>query len=710
MSKKEDVQFRVGEKYLSKSGRSYRRKMLFKIQANSIASEEGNSSESHESFMDINSTELQAGNNFHQCMEDVLMSEYEENEYSDTNINDNLIREDEDDANSISDDGNGDDDEFNQVYDGSESENGDDDDENKWNSFYTKKVPLRDDLVCWYMSNVSVTKQALNQLLKILNKHGISKSHNIPVDSRTLIKTSDKIEPKEVSGGESVHFGLERCVRFLHKNNIQLPDHITFDINVDGAQVFNNPYCNISIWPILTNFTNIKGLEKVVLPISIFCSSKKPSSLDFLNEFIEEYETIRHGLQIGSKLHTLELKLIRLDIPAHSFLCSTISHTGYFSCFKCQIKGEYYANKVIFPVVDDQIEKRTNQSFRNQEQREHHVGESNLLQIDDLDMIEDIPIDPMHNVYLGVMKKQLWIWLFSNKTDPGRLGDETINGITSMIKQIKGKLPVEFHRNLRSLDQMKKYKAKELRMFLLYIGPYVLKKFLSSSRFSHFMKLHTAIKILSDCDFSKNENMLKLAHQLIHAYSIGIESLYDKRHSTYNMHLMSHLDEEVRLHGPLDSFSNFIFENFLGFLKTLIKSPNAPLQQMSNRYNEIFNYGKVAEQKAEIICDDIRQKVFVNGITISAKYPNSIILLKSREVFSISHIEKNNRQIILTGKKLQTSDYFTDPIKSSTINCFKAKESTESPVRIDFSLVARKMVPFRIDDSEMLVIPMTNGF
>lgn len=716
MSSSKDVTFRIGENYLSRQGRYYRRKRLNELisggtDPENVGSIEHNAnvSDSLEFSMEVDQTVQ------NDCVEHEVDHENWQNEDAHCgNFNDLYNIFENNDADDDSDTFvSGMELNFNDVDDAhndSEKEDSDYEEEDLWDDFYAKKVPLKDDISHWYMKNVSVTKQALNQLLRILRKHGIGKSHDVPADSRTLIKIDEKIIPTEVSGGESVFFGLERCVRFLHKNNIQLPDNLQFDINVDGAQVFNNPYCNISIWPILTNFTNIKGVEKVVLPVSILCCSKKPTSLDFLYEFIQEYENIRHGLQIGSRTVTLSLNLIRLDIPAHSFLCSTISHNGYFSCFKCKIKGEYYSNKVIFPVVDEMIEKRTNEGFRNQEQPEHHVGESILLKIKDLDMVNDIPIDPMHNVYLGVTKRQIWIWLFSQKTDPGRLSDDCIAKITSMIKGIKGKLPVEFHRNLRSLDQLKKYKAKELRMFLLYIGPFVLKNYLSPIRFAHFMRLHSAIKILSDSEFSTNENMIKLADHLLQTYRIGIESLYDKRNSTYNLHLMSHLHEEVRQHGPLDRFSNFIFENFLGFLKTLIRSPNAPLKQMSNRYNEIFNYGKIAEEKLETICSEKNQKLIINGITLTNKFPNSIVLLKSREVFRISKIEKSNTTISLKGKKLQKDDYFSVPIKSSTINCFQVRETAETDIKIDHSLIAKKMVPFQLNDTETLVIPMTIGF
>ncbi|CAN7951661.1 unnamed protein product, partial [Ixodes pacificus] len=54
----------------------------------------------------------------------------------------------------------------------------------------------------------------------------------------------------------------------------------------------------------------------------------------------------------------------------------------------------------------------------------------------------------------------------------------------------------------------------------------------------------------------------------------------------YNVHSLVHLAQDVRTFGPLDSFSAFPFENYLGQLKRLIRSGNLPLQQAVRRMSE----------------------------------------------------------------------------------------------------------------------------
>lgn len=572
---------------------------------------------------------------------------------------------------------------------------------------FNDRLSLKEEIRQWYLRDPSITRSACDLLLKILKRH-INKDHDLPSDIRTLVGKHEKVKPITISGGQSIHFGLKKCVDFIAKSSNELPETMVFDINVDGAPIFDNPYISVSIWPVLMAFKNIKGLEKNVFPISIFCGSKKPDSLDFLNEFIDEYNEMNNGFTIQNKAHTLELDLIRMDVPAHSFLCQTKSHSGYHACFKCDLPGEYYGHKVIYPYVDEEAPRRTNETFRAKLHEEHHVGETNLMKIPDLDLINQIPIDNMHCTYLGVMKKLLSIWFVAKSKSNKFLSNDCFKVVSESIRKLKGSLPNEFHRNLRSLDAINRYKAKELRMFLLYIGPFVLKNQLSNERFTHFLYLHCAIKILSDEDHSKSINKRKLAKRLIDLFSIGMEQIYGKQYYSYNLHLLTHLDEEVALHGPLDNFSNFIFENYLGHLKKFVKSPFNPLQQIANRNAEIFEYSLLETERNNTTFNKEKQSVIIDGISLTCQFPNSIVALSTSEVIRIVKIEDIQKKIYISGALLRLKDYFKEPIRSSTIGCYVAEEDSQTIIKKELTYVSRKMVPFKIKDTYVL-IPMTHN-
>ena len=48
----------------------------------------------------------------------------------------------------------------------------------------------------------------------------------------------------------------------------------------------------------------------------------------------------------------------------------------------------------------------------------------------------------------------------------------------------------------------------------------------------------------------------------------------------YSVHGLIHIAEDVKRFGPLDSYSAFPFENYLGHLKQLLRKPQSPLQQI----------------------------------------------------------------------------------------------------------------------------------
>lgn len=63
--------------------------------------------------------------------------------------------------------------------------------------------------------------------------------------------------------------------------------------------------------------------------------------------------------------------------------------------------------------------------------------------------------------------------------------------------------------------------------------------------------------------------------------------VYGVEFLVYNVHTMCHISDDVRIFGVLDKFSAFPFENYLGSLKNLLKSPNKLLQQIVKRILEI---------------------------------------------------------------------------------------------------------------------------
>ncbi|XP_015121933.1 LOW QUALITY PROTEIN: uncharacterized protein LOC107044531 [Diachasma alloeum] len=100
--------------------------------------------------------------------------------------------------------------------------------------------------------------------------------------------------------------------------------------------------------------------------------------IDQLRNFIDELDELHaNGLMINGRLFRICIKAFVCDTPARALLKKIKGHGAYWACERCTVKGEYEQHRVIYPGVDG--EERTDESFREQRNPEHHTGVSPLL-------------------------------------------------------------------------------------------------------------------------------------------------------------------------------------------------------------------------------------------------------------------------------------------------------------------------------------------
>lgn len=68
--------------------------------------------------------------------------------------------------------------------------------------------------------------------------------------------------------------------------------------------------------------------------------------------------------------------------------------------------------------------------------------------------------------------------------------------------------------------------------------------------------------------------------------------LYGDMYLSYNLHNIVHLAQDVKVHGNLDSFSAFKFENFMQKLKRLVRKPQSPCCQVVKSLEERVSIAK----------------------------------------------------------------------------------------------------------------------
>lgn len=145
-------------------------------------------------------------------------------------------------------------------------------------------------------------------------------------------------------------------------------------------------------------------------------------------------------------------------------------------------------------------------------------------------------------------------------------------------------IPNMFGRKPRSLSQVERWKATEFRLFLLYLGPIVLRPHLSTELYDHFLHLHIAISILVDSELIAE--YLDYANECLTYFVRMVPVLYSPQYMVYNTHSLLHLTEDVRRFGSLDTFSAFRFENEMSHLRQLTRSGKHVVVQIAKRLSE----------------------------------------------------------------------------------------------------------------------------
>ncbi|KAF0746022.1 Integrase catalytic domain-containing protein, partial [Aphis craccivora] len=154
--------------------------------------------------------------------------------------------------------------------------------------------------------------------------------------------------------------------------------------------------------------------KEYIFLIGLYHGHKKPAdSNDFLRDFIDEAEDlVINGIYFDNIIRTVSIHAICADAPAKSFILKIKGHTGYFSCTRCLAEGEHVGS-TCFPFKDSNSRERTHEDYINRRQEEHHVGDSlsDLIRIPGFDVVKSFPLDYMHLVALGVMRKLIHFWL-----------------------------------------------------------------------------------------------------------------------------------------------------------------------------------------------------------------------------------------------------------------------------------------------------------
>lgn len=334
---------------------------------------------------------------------------------------------------------------------------------------------LQHELASWVVQS-QVTRLRCNELLSILRKHGCQ----LPRDSRTLLRTPRSVHVDSKCGGQFAYFGLHKV---LEQATLNESVHLVLNlqVNIDGVPLHKSSAAQF--WPIICS---VNGGTPMMTAL-YFGHSKPKSMEDFTEQFVTEVESLQsEGFSIDGKTWPVFLHSFVCDAPARAMMKNIKAHNSLHGCERCIAKGTFiegrttYSSNVCFIA-----EKRTDENFRSlQYMGSHQNGHSSLAKITDK-CVSRFALDYMHLVCLGVLRRMLHFFKKGDRVV--RLGSRQIVQISEHLVSLRDFIPSEFARRPRSMVELDRWKATELRQFLLYTGPVVLKGVLPSQLYQHFI-------------------------------------------------------------------------------------------------------------------------------------------------------------------------------------------------------------------------------
>ena len=154
-------------------------------------------------------------------------------------------------------------------------------------------------------------------------------------------------------------------------------------------------------------------------------------------------------MQDGDKVLSVSLRCCVCDAPARALVKGTKLCSGYFGCDKCAQKG-MWVGRVVYPQVKN-VELRTDGSFRDQVNEEHHHYVSPFCNLP-IDMVKKFPIDYMHQLCLGVMRKLVLLWMRGNRGI--KMSASNVEAVSKKMIELKPFVPKIFARKPRGLAEV----------------------------------------------------------------------------------------------------------------------------------------------------------------------------------------------------------------------------------------------------------------
>ncbi|KAK3908495.1 Pentatricopeptide repeat-containing protein 8, mitochondrial [Frankliniella fusca] len=216
------------------------------------------------------------------------------------------------------------------------------------------------------------------------------------------------------------YFGIAQGVRrTVTSEYLAKCTKINLDFFTDGL----SPYKSVKskVRPILCRLSATSfSYESVPFLVSVFGGKTDPIPQEFLKDFVCEAKDLEtNGMKINGIRYEVYIKKFIADQPARAKL-KCVNGEGPSSlvqCERCTIIGKHSDRITHFSGTEVRVSQptlRTDKTFRQRLQPAYHkINDSPLLALN-IDMVFSFPLDPMHILYVGVVKRY-WDYLVEVK-------------------------------------------------------------------------------------------------------------------------------------------------------------------------------------------------------------------------------------------------------------------------------------------------------
>lgn len=592
----------------------------------------------------------------------------------------------------------------------------DENEEREWSDDETKTASIV--LRGWALRN-NISHNALDDLLReIRTVEPLDSWNDLPLSARTLLKTTGRVPTEFIGPMERVNLDIKETIvsnflkypATLRNATVSIP----ILLSTDGMPLYNS--ANKNLWPLMCA---IQLEPMFVFPLALSLGPPKPPSAAFLTDTLASFNhVLQDGIEVDGRIVPLDLRCVIADAPARAMIKGTVQFNSTSGCDKCSTRSVWTysrdsdneaaavervlineaerrgqatrhirrkkkrGGRSTFQETDD-LQKRTDASFRMQTDAQHHKVPSPFLMLP-MDMVDQFPIDYMHQVCLGVMKKLLHKW-FQEAIRQRTLSAADRERADGRLVSLRSHMPREFARKPRTLGELKHWKATEFRQFLLYTGRYTMQDILPGGHYDNFLALSVACLILVSPTLTRD--YVNLARELLQYFVQTVRTLYGAKWLHYNIHSMLHLADEAERYGSLDACSAFPFENQLYQMKKMVRAGKEPLQQLHHRLAEL-------EVGASVLQKPLKR-------LISTKEPNNSYVLEDRTCVCVHLLDVDDALCHSYGVGRPA---FMRPISSKRLGILLATDEPIEMIRVEKAKLTRKAMRLPTQDGKLFQV------